>query len=347
MKKSIKSKIKLFLRYIISSLLYYTGFLALYRRCFLKDKAIILVYHRVIDFKEETIPLLDGIYVTKQTFQKHMKYLSKNHNVVSLEELIDTIKRGRKFKDYTCAITFDDGWQDNYKYAFPILKKFNLPATILLTTGFIGKTEWFWQDKVMYLIYNFLENKEQLKKEIDDVTKSWNILTPLLKNNTLSEEHLNEIINKLKELPINEIDKIIDEMKVKLKIKDFPSKRLTLNWEEIDEMANDNITFGSHTVNHPILTNLSDDEITTELSISKKTLDEYLSIKIRGFCYPNGDYNAKIKKMTKENGYGYAVTTQKGFTTNQDDLYGIKRIAVHNDIAFSKSLFACYISLLI
>ncbi|MFX0124501.1 MAG: polysaccharide deacetylase family protein [Candidatus Hodarchaeota archaeon] len=332
------------MRFILSSLLYYSGLFYLCRKFILKGNPIILTYHRVIDPQHEKIPLLDGIYVTKSTFQKHMDYLSKNCTVVPLHKIVNDIKNGRKFKDFTCSITFDDGWRDNYKHAFPVLKKYDLPATIFLATSFIGTNEWFWHDKVIYLIYRFMKTRNNLRREIEQLTRKWPYFLPLLNRPTLSENQLNEVISNLKKLSMDEINEIVNEMKTTLKLKDFPSNRLVLNWGEIHEMAMQNITFGSHTANHLILTNLLPHEIASQLSRPKKTLEQHLNSEVTGFCYPNGDFNSQLKQMVKDNGYEYAVTSQKRPLTNVNDLYEIGRIHVHNDIAFSKAMFACLIS---
>jgi len=153
-----------------------------------------------------------------------MEYLSKNYNVLPLDELIDAIKSGRKLRDYTCAITFDDGWQDNYKNAFPVLKKYHLPATIFITTGFIGSYEWFYHDKILYLISTILNNKDKITKELVNITNRWKSFIPLLHNDSLSDDDINSVINNFRGLPINDINTIISELQVTLRSKDFHQK---------------------------------------------------------------------------------------------------------------------------
>ncbi len=80
-----------------------------------------------------------GIKVTPENLERQMRYLKdKHYNVISLNELVEGIKKGNKFAHNTVVITIDDGYKDNYTYAYPVLKKYCLPATIFLISDYIG-----------------------------------------------------------------------------------------------------------------------------------------------------------------------------------------------------------------
>ncbi len=95
----------------------------------------ILMYHRVIDPREVPYLVEDGMYVRPDTFAMQMEILSKNYNVIGLDKLVELVLKGEKLEPRTVAVTLDDGWVDNHKYAMPILEKFNIPATIFLATA--------------------------------------------------------------------------------------------------------------------------------------------------------------------------------------------------------------------
>ena len=133
---------------IESFLFYYSGLTRLLSN-FYRD-SIILAYHHVLPHDDEMIKFIQpGMYVTVNTFEKHLQYLSKHYTLIPLDQLI-------RYPDVknTCTITFDDGWTDNYIHAYPILKKYGIPATIFLTTNKIGSDQWPWPDKISYYIHS-------------------------------------------------------------------------------------------------------------------------------------------------------------------------------------------------
>jgi peptidoglycan/xylan/chitin deacetylase (PgdA/CDA1 family) len=116
----------------------FSGFLDLY--CSLRTRinplCWILMYHHISDYLGQ-LPL----NVTPSLFEKQIKYLlSRNFKVISITQLVESLKGNSPLPPKSVVITFDDGYKNNYLHAYPILKKYNLPATIFLTTGFINKS---------------------------------------------------------------------------------------------------------------------------------------------------------------------------------------------------------------
>src|SRR3989338_11299150 len=94
----------------------------------------ILMYHSISDGPNESL------HVKPDSFLRQMAYIKwRRYNVISLDELVEGIKSGKRFKHNTVVITFDDGYEDNYKYAYPVLRDFGFPATIFLISNYIGK----------------------------------------------------------------------------------------------------------------------------------------------------------------------------------------------------------------
>lgn len=104
----------------------------------LKDRALVLMYHRVLADRDVRPEIDPGMYVTSSTFERHLRYLTSHHQVVTLDEMHEWMLGKRSFDRIPCAITFDDGWRDNYEEAFPLLQKYGVPATIFLITEKIG-----------------------------------------------------------------------------------------------------------------------------------------------------------------------------------------------------------------
>jgi peptidoglycan/xylan/chitin deacetylase (PgdA/CDA1 family) len=107
-------------------------------RAKLAEKALVLMYHRVVAPHDVPADIDPGMYVTTDAFERHLQYLAAHHEVVTLEALFEWLVGRRQFAKIPCAITFDDGWRDNYEEAFPLLTRYGLPATIFLITDHVG-----------------------------------------------------------------------------------------------------------------------------------------------------------------------------------------------------------------
>lgn len=100
------------------------------------------MYHRVLDEHEVSDAIHPGMFVTTQDFRKHLEYLSRSYQVVSFDQFFEWMMGKADFCKTPCVISFDDGWEDNYRNAFPLLKSFHCSAHIFLITRKIG-TEGF------------------------------------------------------------------------------------------------------------------------------------------------------------------------------------------------------------
>ncbi|MDD5129563.1 MAG: polysaccharide deacetylase family protein [Candidatus Omnitrophica bacterium] len=122
-------KIKIFFSLLILSLgMFYFFWLSP------KYTVPILMYHN-IGYEE------GSFYVAPENFAKQMEYIkNKGYEVITLDELVQGIKNNKSFKRNKVVITFDDGYRDNFQYAYPVLKKFGFPATIFIISDFVGKS---------------------------------------------------------------------------------------------------------------------------------------------------------------------------------------------------------------
>ena len=124
----------------LSCTLYFTGIVAFYiyyrKRVLKRYRTIILTYHRIRDDGKDS-----HISVSTKSFESQMAYLKENFNVISLDTVIDNIGTKTDILIDNVAITFDDGYKDNFLNAYPILRKHRLPATIFLISKQVGKKE--------------------------------------------------------------------------------------------------------------------------------------------------------------------------------------------------------------
>ena len=294
-----------------------------------------------------------GMYVRGQSFEAHITYLRKRFHIISLDELLDLWRTNRlKSHRSYCVITFDDGWRDNYEFAFPILVKHRIPATIFLATDFIGTARWFWPDHMMLLLE---KGRQQItgaadRKAVSTVLAETIGVTLPAADGIFKHAESGDpidpdaIIELCKGVEVDRIHRMIDQLSRALHM-DLPTQRVILNWDEVREMAGKGVTFGSHSGSHRIMTKIPLSEVKTELIDSRKTMLEQGIKPVPVFCYPNGNFDRDIQELVRESGYLAAVGCEVGLERNRpSDLFALKRISLHEDSSASGSLLAFALS---
>ena len=275
----------------------------------------ILTYHRVNDDND---PFFTGTPIG--TFEKHMKYLSNNFSVISLESVVESMQ-SNDVPHNAIAVTFDDGYKDVYLNAYPILKKFSIPATVFLATSCIDSKDILWHDRVFSA---FRETQESFLVAYGPYTQTYSLgsVTERLRAQqdvlrflrTLDSDERIQWLECLTAMLLPEVSQSCSEM--------------MLTWEDIKVMYTNNITFGSHTVTHPIMSKISHDQAMWEICESKSIIEQRLGSPVRTFAYPNGkagDFDHTTKALLQEAGYICAVTTIFGANECGHDLFALHR----------------------
>jgi peptidoglycan/xylan/chitin deacetylase (PgdA/CDA1 family) len=319
-----------------------------------RGRVVILTYHRVVsDHMVRDEHIQPGMYVRGQSFEAHLTYLQKRFNIISLDELLDLWQTNRlKSHESYCVITFDDGWRDNYQFAFPVLMKYRIPATIFLATDFIGTARWFWPDHMMFL----LEKGSQDTTSAADRKAVSTVLAEMIGVTLSAADGIfrrvesgdpvdpDAIIEFCKGVKVDSIHQIIDRLSRALHM-DLPTERVLLNWDEVREMAGKGVTFGSHSGSHRIMTQMPLSEVKAELIDSRKTMLEQGIKPVPVFCYPNGNFDRNIQELVRESGYRAAVGCEVGLEQDRpSDLFALKRISLHEDSSASVPLLAFALS---
>ena len=336
-------KASIILKTIFAAILFRSGIVdrKLARRC-KAGSFPVLMYHRII-LQDETIQ--NGMYVAPETFDRHLRYLTKNFDVISLKELALSFDNGTiaSREKAVCVLTFDDGWKDFFNFSFPLLQKHQVPATVFLPTEFIGSNKKFWTDNFadIFCCRQPTALKNISKPNILKIVQRLHALQGTL------EAQLEAGIAVLKNYPLDIIDEVILELsRLWGKKKDVYGFDF-LNWLEVREMLNSGlISFGSHTVTHQILTTLDDAAVKRELADSRDKLlqKQVVDSAFIPFCYPNGNYNDKIVSMVQNTGYNLAVTTKMGWNHQRSNPFTLRRIGIHQDMTSTIPLFACRIA---
>lgn len=287
-----------------------------------RSKALILTYHR---FGE----LRDGVKTSARAFARQLDYLASHYRVVPLSTLAELMTRGRELPPRVAALTIDDGYLDAYEIAFPILRRYGVPATIFLVTGFVDRKCWLWTDKLRFLTLKTRATKFEADLGSKQLRFSLSGRASRLKAATELNSRLKALPDELKEDAINRI-----ASSLRVSLPDIPPHEYcSLSWDHAREMESGGVEIGSHTVSHPILTNVGEAILRAELKESKARLEAELGHAVKLFCYPNGNYDARVRRAVEEAGYRCAVTVEPGLNDSLSDMLALKRVHTEQDLA--------------
>lgn len=314
---------------LIYRIIVYSGLLRLW--IFKNRKTInILMLHGVMDksINDSWYPFWNRI--APDFLASRLKYLSRYYQFISLDEAVEMLSGHKPVKTNCMVLTFDDGYRNNLKYAMPVLRKYNAPATIYLATGYVGGQIPFQVDRLDYAIQS--TDPKNLKFSINDNLFEYDASSRA----SLTESYLNHRLAILAQ-SVNEQDyrNRLDSLALDLETKsgqsifnDFNHDDWVniLTWDEIRNYKYNDVQFEGHTVNHYRLGLLDDEQLRQELSISKNEIEEELGSKCKHLCYPVGSYNQAVIDIAVSCGYTSAVTTEVGLNQVGCDLFRIHRI---------------------
>jgi peptidoglycan/xylan/chitin deacetylase (PgdA/CDA1 family) len=228
------------------------------------------------------------------------------------------------FRKRSISVTFDDGYRNTFTHAYPILKQLSIPATIFLTTGYIGTNKLTWWQETELLL--------QSSQDTFTFDEPWISGTYNLSNSNDKQKLYNTIRQAILHPDIHDPDEILKPIRNRITVTQCTKNPTFLSWDEILEMAkNPLIEFGSHTVSHKILSKMSRIELLPELAHSKMDIEQNLGTEVDFFAYPNGqigDFTEESQYCLKEAGYRCAVTTTHGSINISSNPYQLNRMSI-------------------
>jgi ubiquinone/menaquinone biosynthesis C-methylase UbiE/peptidoglycan/xylan/chitin deacetylase (PgdA/CDA1 family) len=306
--------------------LYFLGLHRLARFLF-RGKLVILAYHGFTGKSEhEGIENHQGKHLHIEKFRSHIKYLKENYNIISIDEVIDYYRKGSPLPRNPVVITIDDGYESAYTMAFPVLEELNAPCALFLTTNFVDKREPLWVDRLEYAVSG--SESDSLEIDLEGSRRSFS-----LRDRVDRIRCETEIRSIMKSMPVgtreDALDKLEDELGVRLTFDGSPEIYRPLKWRQVLEMAESGIvTMGSHTRNHIILTRAEPAIAGNEVDLSKRLIEERTGLECRAFCYPNGgigDFDRATRRALEKAGYSCALLNVPGFNGRRSDPLELRR----------------------
>lgn len=306
-------------RIFVAACFYYSGLVKLAhwwkQHAEHSQRLIILNYHRA----------------TGENLRQQMRFLRRYCRILDLETALEELYSERKEekqahdKRTPLVLTFDDGYRDNYTYGLKLARELQIPLTIFLIPGYIESGEHFWWLEGKRLVKRaqvdkvIVEGQHYRLDQIEERNKLERTIDARLRNSASVAER-EEFLSTIHE-----------SLKVPTSVNVEEEATLPLTWAEVRKLEESGlVSFGAHTMHHPILSYLSDSqEVKHEISECRSVLEQRLGHPVRTFAYPIGKLEHIGKEglqAVKEAGYKWALTTIEGVNTPQSDPYLLNRL---------------------
>ncbi len=257
----------------------------------------VMLFHRIVDPGE--IGELDpgSIDATPAEFEAHLAYLQRNFHPVSIDEVLVAHRGGKALPPHSVLVTFDDGYRDNYDYAFPILQRYGIPGLFFVTTGLVTDRSLFWWERVLMMVHRSRVDRLRLTypgpEELPLTTAA---------EKGAAVDRLNRII---KDTPQMDLPRFLDGVASAAGVDWDPAEekalgdRALMTWDQVKAMRAGGMGIGSHTCSHRVLQTLAPDTLRTELTASRAELERRLGEPVTTIAYPVGRSIARLPRCAR------------------------------------------------
>ncbi len=301
----------------------------------LGNQAVVLAYHRVLPRGADTCSH-PGIVVTPATFERHMRLLRRDFRILSLQEFEAHVVTRTPFEPGSCLVTFDDGWIDFFTAAWPILRRFDVPAVVYLPTKLIGSNGTFWQEHLSRLLCEaaaVFRHERSFGPPLMDALRASH-LDPLCDAVTTGDRFT--ILDGVRGQKLN---LAADPWSAITRLSNLLGPRaLTehgdrfMSWDQIRELAGAGVAFGVHGHTHRILSTLSAREVSDELTTARSILERELGTRVTSMSYPNGGWTEEVATLVRTLGFTIGFSMDRGPTRVDAPAWSMSRVNIHEAV---------------
>jgi peptidoglycan/xylan/chitin deacetylase (PgdA/CDA1 family) len=270
----------------------------------------ILCYHHVLPRHVREQYYDPDLVVTPEAFAQHCKMLKAHYEVLPLRKALHRMLGSELQVRPLAAVTFDDGYRDNYRYAAPVLTEHSVNATFFVIAGLVDTDEVPWYDAV---------------------AAAWDVGARVKSRGPASTASAKEAVAWAKCLTTAKRAEWMAELLSKKRREIAVDSNLIMRSDELLSLARVGHEIGSHSLTHPLLLQIDEGAMCEELEGSRSRLVHLLRQPVSGFCYPNGDHNALVHEAVRKAGYDYAVTMDPGVNPQDMDEFQLRRWFVHEE----------------
>ncbi len=312
----------------------------------------IIMYHYVRDLAHSQFPEIKGMTVDQ--FRGQIKYIKKFYNVISADFLLDAVEAKEPLPPRALMLTFDDGFSDHYNYVFPVLQEEHISGIFFPPGKFINENKVLDVNKIHFILAatadksklvdlidkTIIENQTELKPQ----EKYWQEFARPSRFDPAEIIYIKRMLQR--GFPGHLRSQVVDELFRKFVTADEVafSKDLYLRKDQISEMRQQGMQFGSHGYDHYWLDSLTREEQEIEIDKSLEFLKS-VGVNTRQWimCYPHGAYNDSLLKVIQERNCIVGLGTEVGIANlnGKGGLLALKRLNT-NDLPVDAAAPACH-----
>ena len=286
-----------------------------------QPRAVVLMYHSVVEDPRQTANTI-RISQSRESFEWQMRALAERFNPITLDQVVDFAQQRSDLPRRSVAVTFDDGFADNYEFVLPILAKYGIRATFYIMVNAVATGEPPWYCRLTYafsttkrheltfgepaIAYNLNKPEERMAA----LHTCWDSGSALTGD---AQRQMVECVEQ--SLEVHPLD---------------ASSKLMLNWDQVRAMHKAGHTIGGHTMSHPNLAHVPLDQARSEIMGCKETLEGVLGVPLVHFAYPhpalNPQWSSETLAITRDGGFKSAVLTTQGAVFRGDDPLCMMRV---------------------
>ena len=314
------------------------------------ERPLILGYHRVVeDYAAVARDEMPSMLTSCEMFERHLDVVGQHYRFVSLDEIGERLASGEPFTERVAAVTFDDGYRDNYEYAFPILQRKGIPAAVFVVTNLVGQAHWQIHDKLYYLVTKAFANWDDPRRELAVLLNDLGLpAAHVLRHRLAASTPLTTVSALLPDLSQANVGRVMHALEARFG-NGWCNIPLSLTWPMIEEMHRAGVIIGSHTQTHISLPAESMETVIKELEGSKRVIEERIGAPVTHFAYPGGQFTPRDVIALERAGYRFGYTACPHQDAQHPTLT-IERLllwegsSVDGDGRFSPAILSCQIN---
>lgn len=273
---------------------------------------LILGYHRVVeDFRKHAGTSIAPMLIGLRTLERQLDWLGRRYRFVDIGLAAQAAESGDRSGKPLAAVSFDDGYQDVYEFAFPLLQRKGIPFAVFVITDFVGTPKLQAHDEIYLLLSQAFAAWEEPKHKLAALLRDLDVdESALAKEVTGRDEAFSLTRVLLNQLSQKQLQLVVDALRVTLDpANDRTGEFRSLDWGQIIGLHKAGVTIGSHTCSHVLLTNEPRQKALREARDSRAILEQRLGAGVEHFAYPDGRFDNQAVEVVEEAGYRYAYTT--------------------------------------
>ncbi|HEY3973274.1 MAG TPA: polysaccharide deacetylase family protein [Candidatus Sulfotelmatobacter sp.] len=283
--------------------------------------AAILMFHSVLPDPSLQVDSLGDIVHSGSEFTAQMELLARHYHPISLDDAVDCLCAGEALPKRSVVVTFDDGYADNFEVAMPVLNRLGVPAIFYVTVDCIENRKLPWPSRL-----RFAFRRTKVNAWDNRLGKSWMLTSP--SDREAAFLHACDRCCQLSGVAQEEFVSYVErELQACLP---GESSALMMTYDQVRGLIHHGHLVGSHTMTHPNMAYVKEDEAHREFTDSKQRLESQLGAPIRHFSYPcpalSPHWNDRTVQQSRALGYETGVTTKSGLTRPGDNVLCLNRL---------------------